>query len=368
MYTRYFGLIEKPFAIAPNPRYLFMSELHREALAHLMYGLSSEGCIILLTGDVGTGKTTVCRCLIDQLPDNTDIALILNPKLSITDLLKTLCEELKIDIPDAAPTIKTYIDHLNAYLLDAHSRGRNTALIVDEAQNLDIEIMEQLRLLTNLETNTNKLLQIILIGQPELRNILSDPKLSQINQRITTRYHLEPLKVDDVTSYIEHRINIASGTGRNVLFSEKAIRYVAKISKGIPRVINVLCDHALLGAYADNSDHVDLRIMKKAARELAAITDNDRRPTKNLIMALAVLLLAVGLPLGLYFIDKRDNIELFKNNVVLLKETIYAPSNEMKNSPSQPSSSGPDLQSVQSIPQVLPEAGINLKPTPADKD
>jgi general secretion pathway protein A len=368
MYTRYFGLIEKPFAIAPNPRYLFMSELHREALAHLMYGLSSEGCIILLTGDVGTGKTTVCRCLMDQLPEDTDIALILNPKLTITDLLKTLCEELKIDIPATAPTIKTYIDHLNAYLLDAHSRGRNTALIVDEAQNLDIEILEQLRLLTNLETNTNKLLQIILIGQPELRNILSDPKLSQINQRITTRYHLEPLKVNDVTTYIEHRITIASGTGRNVLFSDKAIRYVAKISKGIPRVINILCDHALLGAYADNSDHVDLRIMKKAAGELAAITDKNRRPTKKIIMPLAMLLLFATVPLGFYFIDKRDNIELLKDNVALLKETIYAPSDKMKDLRSQPSSSGSDFQSVKSVPRILPEAEINLKPTPAERD
>jgi general secretion pathway protein A len=367
MYTRYFGLIEKPFAIAPNPRYLFMSELHREALAHLMYGISSEGCIILLTGDVGTGKTTVCRCLIDQLPDTTGIALILNPKLTITDLLKTICEELKIGIPAVAPTIKRYIDHLNIYLLDAHSRGRNTALIVDEAQNLDIEILEQLRLLTNLETNTNKLLQIILIGQPELRNILSDPKLSQINQRITTRYHLEPLKVDDVTTYIEHRIAIAGGNSRNILFSEKAIRYVAKISKGIPRVINILCDHALLGAYADNSDHVSLKIMKKAAGELAAITDKNRRPAKKLVIALAVLLLLIGLPLGLYF-DERDNIALFKHNVALLKEAIHPQSVKTHDLPSQPSSPESESQPVKSIRQVQSGAEINLRPLPANKD
>ena len=235
MYTRYFGLTEKPFAIAPNPRYLFMSELHREALAHLLYGISSEGCITLLTGDVGTGKTTVCRCLVEQLPATTDIAMILNPKLTIGDLFKTICEELKIPIPTETPSVKTYIDQLNAYLLDAHSKGRNTALIIDEAQNLDIEILEQLRLLTNLETNTKKLLQIVLIGQPELRHLLCDPKLSQINQRITTRYHLEPLQADDVTTYIQHRITIAGGNSRNVLFSKKAIQYVAKVSKGIPQ-------------------------------------------------------------------------------------------------------------------------------------
>ncbi len=328
MYTRYFGLTEKPFAIAPNPRYLFMSELHREALAHLMYGISSEGCIILLTGDVGTGKTTVCRCLIDQLPAKTDIAMILNPKLTINDLLKTIGEELKIPIPAASPSIKEYIDQLNAYLLRAHAAGRNTALIVDEAQNLDIEIIEQLRLLTNLETNTNKLLQIILIGQPELRNILNDPKLSQINQRITTRYHLKPLQAADVSTYIEHRIAIAGGNSRNVLFSKKAIEYVAKISRGIPRVINTLCDHALLGAYANNSDHVSLKIMKKAAEELAAKNNGRRYPTKKLlVVTLALLLPVIGILFGLNFLDRRDNLSLLKNNIVLLKKTFLAKGN-----------------------------------------
>jgi general secretion pathway protein A len=325
MYTRYFGLTEKPFAIAPNPRYLFMSELHREALAHLMYGISSEGCIILLTGDVGTGKTTVCRCLIDQLPARTDIAMILNPKLTIIDLLKTIGEELKIPVPAASPSIKDYIDQLNAYLLRAHAAGRNTALIVDEAQNLDIEIIEQLRLLTNLETNTNKLLQIILIGQPELRNILNDPKLSQINQRITTRYHLKPLQAADVSTYIEHRIAIAGGNSRNVLFSKKAIEYVAKISRGIPRVINTLCDHALLGAYANNSDQVSLKIMKRAAEELAAKNNGRRYPTKKLlVVTLALLLPVIGILFGLNFLDRRDNLSLLKNNIVLLKKTFLA--------------------------------------------
>lgn len=324
MYTRYFGLTEKPFAIAPNPRYLFMSELHREALAHLMYGISSEGCIILLTGDVGTGKTTVCRCLIDQLPAKTDIAMILNPKLTINDLLKTICDELKIPIPATTPSIKNYIDQLNAYLLRAHAEGRNTALIVDEAQNLDIEVLEQLRLLTNLETNTNKLLQIILIGQPELRNILGDPKLSQINQRITTRYHLKPLQAADVSTYIEHRIAVAGGTSRNVLFSKKAIQYAAKISKGIPRVINTLCDHALLGAYANNRDHVSLGIIKKAAAELAVTNNGKRYPAKRLIVTLALLLSTIGVSIGLSFIDERDNIALLQQNVVLLKKNFLA--------------------------------------------
>jgi len=325
MYTRYFGLTEKPFAIAPNPRYLFMSELHREALAHLLYGISSDGCIILLTGDVGTGKTTVCRCLIEQLPATTDFAMILNPKLSTADLFKTICEELKIGVEEAAPSVKTYIDRLNAYLLDAHSRGRNTTLIVDEAQNLDIEILEQLRLLTNLETNTNKLLQIVLIGQPELRDILSDPKLSQINQRITTRYHLKPLQSTDVSNYIQHRIAIAGGNSRNVFFSKQAIQYVIKISQGIPRIINLLCDHALLGAYANNSDHVSLTIMKKAAVELAAINSHKRYPSNRVVIPLALVLLLITIPMVLYFVDGRDNLALLKHNVSLLTQTLHPP-------------------------------------------
>ena len=364
MYTRYFGLTEKPFAIAPNPRYLFMSELHREALAHLMYGINSEGCIILLTGDVGTGKTTVCRCLLEQLPKTTDIAMILNPKLTITDLLKTICEELKIPIPASTRSIKTYIDQLNAYLLRAHSEGRNTALIVDEAQNLSIKILEQLRLLTNLETNTNKLLQIILIGQPELRNILSDPKLSQINQRITTRYHLQPLQAGDVATYIEHRLAVAGGNSRNVLFSKKAIQYVAKISKGIPRIINITCDHALLGAYANNSDHVSLPIMKKAAGELATKTSGEPYPTKKLAMNLALLLLVIGLPISLYFIDHRDNLALFKHNVALLQETMHPLTDNNKISQSQTSSASSDLAAKQGTREVE----TNIKKIPAGKN
>ncbi|MGB3211239.1 MAG: AAA family ATPase [Desulforhopalus sp.] len=355
MYTHYFGLTEKPFAIAPNPRYLFMSELHREALAHLLYGISSEGCIILLTGDVGTGKTTVCRCLIEQLPATTDIALILNPKLSITDLLKTICEELKIPIPATSPSVKTYIDQLNAYLLDAHSKGRNTAVIIDEAQNLDIEILEQLRLLTNLETNTNKLLQIVLIGQPELRHILNDPKLSQINQRITTRYHLEPLHTADITTYIQHRLAIAGSNNRNVLFSENAIRYVAKVSKGIPRIINILCDHALLGAYANNRDHVDLKIMKRATRELVAPSRRRKKyPKKKIAMVLALLLLIIGVPVSLYFVDQRDNLALLKQNVVLLKDTVLPSDNNLEALQSQPASPSPDPASQDKQPGAEP--------------
>jgi len=221
MYTHYFGLNEKPFAITPNPRYLYMSELHREALAHLIYGIQRDGCFILLTGDVGTGKTTVCRCLLEQLPEDTDIAIILNPKLTAIDLLKTICEELSIPVPLESPTSKSYIDALNRHLLRTHAEGRSTALVIDEAQNLEADVLEQLRLLTNLETNTQKLLKIILLGQPELRTLLAGPLMSQVNQRITSRYHLQPLQPADVRIYIQHRLRVAGG-GTRRLFTDRA--------------------------------------------------------------------------------------------------------------------------------------------------
>lgn len=300
MYKRYFGLKEKPFRIAPTPRYLYLSDLHREALVHLLYGISGEGCIILLTGEVGTGKTTICRSLLERLPDTTDTALILNPILTITDLLQTICDELHITIDEHAPSAKTYIDRLNRHLLDAHARGRNTAVIIDEAQNLDMEILEQLRLLTNLETDTHKLLQIVLIGQPELLKTLNDPKYAQINQRITTRYHLKPLRPDDVTPYILHRIAMAGGEGYCRIFSRLALRYIVKSTQGIPRKINILCDRALLGAYAENKDCVDLTIVRKAAQEISGIPHRRWWSPGRAAVVLAVLFIAVGLPATLY--------------------------------------------------------------------
>jgi len=267
MYTGYFGLTEAPFGISPNPRYLYMSEAHREALAHLLYGISSDGCMILLTGDVGTGKTTLCRCLLEQLPENTEVAVILNPRLTVRELLKTICEEFGL-LPDhTTGSVKTYIDALNTYLLKAHANDRNIAIIVDEAQNLPIDVLEQLRLLTNLETPTRKLLRIVLLGQPELRDMLERPELSQVNQRITSRFHLGPLQPNDVRAYIQHRLKVA-GDHSSSLFSDKAIRHAIDLTGGIPRLINVLCDRALLGAYAINTDHVDLEIMKQAGEEL----------------------------------------------------------------------------------------------------
>lgn len=308
MYTSYFGLREKPFAIAPNPKYLFMSNAHREALAHLVYGINGEGCISLLTGNIGTGKTTVCRCLIEQSPRNTDIAIILNPKLSIEELLITICEELGVSVDHLIPSVKSYTDEINKYLLSSHAKGRNTALIIDEAQNLDIEILEHLRLLTNLETNTKKLLQIVLIGQPELRNILEHPNLEQVNQRITARFHLGPLETESVIRYVQHRIQVAGGARTQKLFDIKSLHHLAAISKGVPRVINLLCDRALLGAYAENKDQVTLPILKKAIQELKTGPAKKSNPTRKALLTILITLLILLIPSTLYYFSKTTTV------------------------------------------------------------
>ena len=266
MYKEYFGLQELPFSIAPDPRYLYMSEQHREALAHLLYGMNTEGGFVLLTGEVGTGKTTVCRCLLDQLPENIDVAFILNPKLSVDELLASICDELRIHYPQGNNSIKVYIDHINTYLLDAHAKNRKTVLIIEEAQNLSTDVLEQIRLLTNLETNQQKLLHIIMLGQPELRDKLSRPELRQLSQRITARYHLGSLSRQELSEYVAHRLSVAGGHRK--LFPDSVIRRLYRLSNGIPRLVNLICDRALLGIYAQGKDRVDNATLVKAAREV----------------------------------------------------------------------------------------------------
>jgi type II secretory pathway predicted ATPase ExeA len=266
MYKEYFGLKELPFSIAPDPRYFYMSSQHREALAHLVYGINSNGGFILLTGEVGTGKSTVCRCLLEQIPPNFAIALILNPQLTVIELLATMCDELCIEYPKGNTSIKVFIDCINAYLLDAHSKGRKTVIIIEEAQNLSTEVLEQVRLLTNFETTKQKLLQIVMLGQPELSDMLSRPEMRQLSQRITTRYHLSSLSKKEVASYVKHRLSIAGA--RSGLFPPSSIRKLFCLSRGIPRLINLICDRALLGAYAGGRDRVDRSILSKAAREI----------------------------------------------------------------------------------------------------
>ena len=266
MYTSFFGLHEKPFSITPDPRYLFMSERHAEALAHLLYGVREAGGFIQLTGEVGTGKTTLVRSLLQQLPDTADVALILNPQLSRIEFLCAICEELGVPLPEARGSIKALIDALNRFLLENHSRGRRTILIVDEAQNLKPDVLEQVRLLTNLETTKQKLLQIILIGQPELRELLARNDMRQLSQRITGRYHLEPLSRTEAEAYIDHRVKVAGGVGR--IFANGARAEIFRLGRGIPRMINVIADRALLGAFTAESSQVTPVIVRQAAAEV----------------------------------------------------------------------------------------------------
>ena len=267
MYTSFFGLQEKPFAITPDPRYLYLSERHAEALAHLLYGINEAGGFIQLTGEVGTGKTTVIRSLLEQLPGHAEVALILNPRVTPAEFLLTICEELHIQVPEAGKgSTKTLMDLLGRYLLETHARGRRVVLIVDEAQNLSAQTLEQVRLLTNLETATTKLLQIILIGQPELRELLDQPDLRQLAQRITGRYHLSPLSVEETSGYVKHRMRVAGATAE--AFTPGALREIYRLSGGIPRVINVMSDRALLGAFTREDHRVGASYIRQAAAEV----------------------------------------------------------------------------------------------------
>ncbi|HMK56854.1 MAG TPA: AAA family ATPase [Dissulfurispiraceae bacterium] len=266
MYKDYFRLRDLPFSISPDPAYLYMSSQHREALAHLVYGVKSDSAFVLLTGEVGTGKTTVCRCMLEQLADNYDTAFILNPKLTEEELLASICEEIRIQYPIEAPTVKNLVDRINHHLLDSHAAGRRTLLIIDEAQNLSPSVLEQLRLLTNLETNRCKLLQIILIGQPELRKMLDKPELRQLSQRITARFHLDPLSKNDISHYVGHRLAVAGA--RRQLFTPAGMKKLYVLSGGVPRLINLICDRALLGTYSQGRTRVNKRTLNKAAREV----------------------------------------------------------------------------------------------------
>jgi len=306
MYLDYFGLKEAPFSIAPDPRYLYMSEKHKEALAHLLYGVRNEGGFILVTGEVGTGKTTICRSLMKQLPTQTLVAYIFNPRQNAVELLTTICDEFRIPVARDERTAKILVDKIFQFLLQAHAEGKNPVLIIDEAQNLDIEVLEQIRLLTNLETSRKKLLQVILIGQPELREILQRKDLRQLVQRITARYHLSPLSSDEVRHYVNHRLAV-SGQPLS-LFPDRVLKHVFRISHGIPRLINLICDRALLGAYVEGGDRVTMPVLRRAAAEVLGDAEAGRGAgrlgtTGRLLLLTLVIVVGCWLIFGLDGLD-----------------------------------------------------------------
>lgn len=297
MYERFFNLRETPFSIAPNPHYLYMSRQHHEALAHLIYGVGRDGGFVLLTGEVGTGKTTVCRCFLEQIPDDTDVAFVLNPKMNVEELLATICDELSIPYIGDSISIKDFVDCINNFLLRQHANGRHTVLIIDEAQNLSADVLEQLRLLTNLETHEKKLLQIVLLGQPELQDMFRQPELRQLSQRVTARFHLNAMQAEEVGPYVYHRLAVAGAIDPRGIFPAKVIERLHQISKGIPRVINLVCDRALLGAYSRDTRVVDLVILNNAANEVLGTRQWQIAPSKNTtnwISAAAVALACVA--------------------------------------------------------------------------
>lgn len=298
MYRHYFGFAEAPFSIAPDPRFLYLSQRHQEALAHLLYGVKGDGGFVLLTGEVGSGKTTVCRCLLEQIPENCDVAYIFNPKLTVDELLSTIGSEIGIAYPPGTTSIKVFIDFINAHLLQAHAQGRRTVLIIDEAQNLSIDVLEQMRLLTNLETNQCKLLQIILIGQPELATLLERPELRQLSQRIVARYHLSALSKKEVGAYIRHRLEVSGG--KHTLIPERLHDRLYRLSGGVPRLINVLCDRALLGAYVQGREGVDQRTLEQAANEVLPRPAIKRGAAWSYAIG-GVLILIFGVAMGRFF-------------------------------------------------------------------
>jgi general secretion pathway protein A len=341
MYTSFFGLSEKPFAITPDPRYLYLSERHAEALAHLLYGINESGGFIQLTGEVGTGKTTVVRTLLSRVPHHADVAVILNPRVTPVEFLLTICEELGLDIAEAdRDSVKQMVDALNRRLLGAHAEGRRIIVLVDEAQNLSIDVLEQVRLLTNLETPTQKLLQIILIGQPELRELLDRTELRQLAQRITGRYHLKPLSREETKGYVRHRLRVAGAT--QDIFTPGALVELHRVSQGIPRVINVVCDRALLGAYTQETKKVAAGLVRRAAGEVYGRTFLP--PWMGWALgSLSAAVLAGSLLLGWQYWRHQS--------------PVLSASRALKSAAALPASSAPATAAMASVPTRAPAAG-----------
>lgn len=302
MYLNYYGLVDNPFSIAPNPDYLFMSTRHKQALAHLTFGLNESGGFVMLTGEVGTGKTTVSRKLMQELGDDTQMAVILNPTLSALELLATVCDELGVTYNVETASLKTFTDLILQKLGENHDAGVNTVLLIDEAQHLLPEVLEQLRLLTNLETNREKLLKVVLIGQPELQHLLRRNELRQLAQRVTARYHLLPLTQQEVAQYIEHRWGVAGGTSS--CFRKTAVAEIFTISGGIPRVINLLCDRALSLGYSLQRPFVDHQIVVSASFQVLGddiVLQRQQARWRPIFIGAFITAIVIGTLVGVFY-------------------------------------------------------------------
>jgi general secretion pathway protein A len=296
IYQQYFALSCEPFSIVPDPGFLYPSSQHRQAVAHLKYGLDREGGFVLLTGEVGTGKTTLTRTLIKRLPAHVRVAYVLNSTFDAADVLASICQELGIKLPKSSKTslTKNCVDALNADLIESHAEGKKTLVVIEEAQNLSPEVLEILRLLSNLETATHKLLHILLVGQPELLETLSQKDQRQLNQRVVARFHLLPLAKTDVANYVNHRLHHA-GANR-AIFESSAMTALYKLTQGVPRLINLICHHALLAAYATGAKTVSAKLVKAAAVEIFDIEKPKQKSSGilgwSLIFCAVVALLA----------------------------------------------------------------------------
>ena len=359
MYLQFFGLTEAPFSITPDPAFVYLSAEHREALAHLLYGVGQGGAggFVQLTGEVGTGKTTLCRCLLEQLPEQTHVALVLNPLLTPRELLATICEELGIDTNGIADSNKAMVDALNEYLLKQHARGHRVVVVIDEAQNLSPEALEQVRLLTNLETPKEKLLQMVLLGQPELRQLLQRQNLRQLSQRITARYHLEPLNDEETSAYVRHRMMVA-GAQRSP-FAKSALRALYQRSGGVPRLINIIADRALAGAYARETSRVSAKLIQAAANEVQPSETRVRsNPWPGVLAAAAsifLLVISVAIWRGGYLPGSES-----------AGEPEQAASPETRQNEIPPSESQPVLAQSQTPTQTQAQMPMPVEEKPAD--
>lgn len=292
MYTAFYGLKAKPFEITPDPKFLFHSESHREALAHLTYAVREKKGFTVITGEVGTGKTTLVQTLLSRLNGNTRTAYLFNPKLGSTDFIHYICEDF--GLKGQKRSKGQYLTQLHNYLLERYAQNENVVLIIDEAHTLDPKLLEEVRLLTNLETPKSKLLQVILIGQPELNNVLNDPQYRQLKQRISLRYHLQPLSRKDTKEFIYKRLRVA-GVSDPYLFTPKALNEIYEYSKGIPRLINIICDNALLTGYANDQKIIGPRTIREVVKQLDGINKKrkNNRPVIFTILLMIIFTLSI---------------------------------------------------------------------------